>query len=120
MVGPAPPALYVASKARITVLHKHILHVTIFETLPSQARVYEVSKPRNTFLDKHCLTNIFNFVVMYIRCSSSCPLLLTIIGTLPLCDKSYKYHEKLVFVLSALHLPLVNLTSEMSYKAYAS
>ena len=57
---------------------------------------------------------------MYIRCSCSCPLLLTIFGTLPLRHKSYKYHEKLIFVPSAFHLPLVNLTSEMSYEAYAS
>ena len=65
-------------------------------------------------------THIFNFVVMYIRCFCSCPLLLTIFGTLPISHKSYKYHDKLVFLPSALHLPLVNLTSEMSYVAYAT
>ena len=56
---------------------------------------------------------------MYIRCSCSCALLLPIFGTLPLRHTSYKYHDKLVFVPSALHLSLV---SEMSYRllAYAS
>ena len=62
----------------------------------------------------YLLFNIFNFVVMYITCSRSCPLLLTIFRTLLLRHKSYKFHDKLVFVPSALLLPLVSLTSEMS------
>ena len=60
--------------------------------------------------------NIFNFVVMYSRYSCSCALLL---GTVLLRHKSYKYHDKLVFVPSVLHLLLVNFTSEMCYKACA-
>ena len=35
---------------------------------------------------------IFNFIVMYSRCSCSCALLLAIFGTLPFCHKSYKCH----------------------------
>ena len=62
---------------------------------------------------------IFNFVVMYSRCSCNCAPLLTIFGTLLLRHKSYRYRDKLVFVPSALHLLLVNFTSEMSDKACA-
>ena len=40
--------LYVVSKSRNTMLDKRILLVTIFETLQSQAHVHVVSKPRNT------------------------------------------------------------------------
>ena len=66
------------------------------------------------------LINTFNFVVMYIRCCCNCALLLTIFGILPSRHMSYKYHDKPVFVPSVLHLSLVNFTSKMSYKAYAS
>ena len=63
------------------------------------------------------ILNIFNFVVIHSSCSCSCTLRLTIFGTLLLRRKSYKYHDKLVFVPSTLHLLLVNFTSEISYKA---
>ena len=53
----------------------------------------------------------------YSKCACSCALLLTIFGTVLLRHKSYKYHDKLVFVPSALYLLLVNFTSETSYKA---
>ena len=63
-----------------------------------------------TSVSYHNSLNIFNFVE-YIRCSCSCPLLLTIFGTLLSRRKSHKHHDILVFVAYALHLPLVNMSA---------
>ena len=57
----------------------------------SQGKSIQVSHRQNSKLCCQCVGNIFNFVVMYIRCSCNCALLLTIFGTLPLRHTSYKY-----------------------------
>ena len=59
-----------------------------------QAYVYDGDKTPLSIEDIY----IFNSLGCISRCSCSCALLPTTFGTLPLHHKSYKYHDKLVYI----------------------